>query len=238
MRDQGVTVLLSPTSWRRPSGSPTGSPCSGTVAWSRRHPAGIVARADPEQRFRFRPRSSSTTGCSRACPSPRIDGPVDSVGPSACPAVRRNASCPNGIVARDLRIDQATLDYAHLPADRRPRRHKPHVRTSISSGPTAVPRARPGCASPFQPAPSLPGVAECRPPGRSIGLDRHSGRRRPGVEQRQVVRLPLLREEAQPVAQDDREEQQISARRRGPAPAANAAGRRCHGPGARARVSP
>jgi len=42
---------------------------------------------------------------------------------------------------------------------------------------------------------SLPSVAERRPPSRSIRLDGHFGRRRSRLDQRQVVRLPLLGEQ-------------------------------------------
>src|SRR5882672_5274982 len=51
---------------------------------------------------------------------------------------------------------------------------------------------------------SLPCIAEGCPPGQAEGLDRHASRARDRVDQLQVVCLALLREEPQPVADDDR----------------------------------
>jgi len=57
-------------------------------------------------------------------------------------------------------------------------------------------------------APSA-GGPEGHAAGRSIGLYRHAGRRRPRLDQRQVVRLAALREEPKPVAHHDGAEQQV-----------------------------
>src|SRR5262245_22184250 len=53
------------------------------------------------------------------------------------------------------------------------------------------------------------GAREGRPPVRPIGLDHHAGRQRARLDQLQVVRLAVLREEPQPVADDDRRDPQV-----------------------------
>jgi hypothetical protein len=48
-------------------------------------------------------------------------------------------------------------------------------------------------------ASALAGTSEGRAPGRSIHLDRHPGWRGPRLDQGEVVRLPLIREQAHPL---------------------------------------
>ncbi len=62
------------------------------------------------------------------------------------------------------------------------------------------------CSRCLRPQPS---AAEPHSPGRSIGLERHAGRRRTRLDQRQVVRLAALREESKAVPHHDGVEPQV-----------------------------
>jgi len=81
-------------------------------------PAGIVARADPEQRIRFRPSVDLDDGLLDGLPEV---GSIERSGPTVLVTGRGDllsavtaVLARNGIVARDLRIDQATLDDAFI----------------------------------------------------------------------------------------------------------------------------
>jgi len=81
-------------------------------------PAGIVARADPEQRVRFRPSVELDDGLLAGLPEVRR---IERSGPTVVVTGRGDllsavtgVLARNGIVARDLRIDQATLDDAFI----------------------------------------------------------------------------------------------------------------------------
>jgi len=81
-------------------------------------PAGIVAQADPEQRVRFRPSTELDDGLLTGLPEVRR---VERMGPNVVVtgtgdllAAVTAVLARSGIVARDLRIDQATLDDAFI----------------------------------------------------------------------------------------------------------------------------
>jgi ABC-2 type transport system ATP-binding protein len=87
-------------------------------------PAGIVARADPEQRVRFRPSVELDDALLRGLPEVRSiarSGPnVIVTGTGDLLAAVTAVLARHGIVARDLRIDQASLDDAFIALTGRP----------------------------------------------------------------------------------------------------------------------
>jgi ABC-2 type transport system ATP-binding protein len=87
-------------------------------------PAGIVARADPEQRVRFRPSVELDDALLRGLPEVRSiarSGPnVIVTGTGDLLAAETSVLARHGIVARDLRIDQASLDDAFIALTGRP----------------------------------------------------------------------------------------------------------------------
>ena len=87
-------------------------------------PAGIVARADPEQRVRFRPSAELDDGLLTGLPEVRRverSGPhVVVTGTGDLLAAVTSVLARHGIVARDLRIDQASLDDAFIALTGRP----------------------------------------------------------------------------------------------------------------------
>ncbi len=92
-------------------------------------PAGIVARADPEQRVRFRPSVALDDGLLTGLPEVRR---IERSGPTVVVTGRGDLLAAvtavlarHGIVARDLRIDQATLDDAFIALTGRPPRPNP-----------------------------------------------------------------------------------------------------------------
>ncbi len=119
MRDQGVTVLLVTHLMEE------AERLADRVAVFRDGrvvaidtPAGIVARADPEQRVRFRPSVELDDGLLAGLPEVRR---IERSGPTVVVTGRGDLLAAvtavlarNGIVARDLRIDQATLDDAFI----------------------------------------------------------------------------------------------------------------------------
>jgi len=87
-------------------------------------PAGIVARADPEQRVRFRPSVALDDGLLSGLPEVRS---IERSGPTVVVTGRGDllsavtgVLARNGIVAKDLRIDQASLDDAFIALTGRP----------------------------------------------------------------------------------------------------------------------
>ncbi len=81
-------------------------------------PAGIIARTDPEQRLRFRPSVELDDRLLAGLPEVRR---IERAGPTVVVTGRGELLAAvtavfarNGIVARELRIDQATLDDAFL----------------------------------------------------------------------------------------------------------------------------
>jgi ABC-2 type transport system ATP-binding protein len=87
-------------------------------------PAGIVSRADPEQRVRFRPSVELDDGLLTSLPEVQR---VERTGPTVVVTGRgdllaavTSVLARHGIVARDLRVDQATLDDAFIALTGRP----------------------------------------------------------------------------------------------------------------------
>jgi ABC-2 type transport system ATP-binding protein len=87
-------------------------------------PAGIVSRADPEQRVRFRPSVELDDGLLTSLPEVQR---VERTGPTVVVTGRgdllaavTSVLARHGIVARDLRVDQVTLDDAFIALTGRP----------------------------------------------------------------------------------------------------------------------
>jgi ABC-2 type transport system ATP-binding protein len=87
-------------------------------------PAGIVARADPEQRVQFRPSipldPKLLTGLPEVRSLENIGDTVVVIGQGDLLAAVTAVLARNGIVARDLRIEQASLDDAFIALTGRP----------------------------------------------------------------------------------------------------------------------
>jgi len=87
-------------------------------------PAGIVARADPEQRVQFRPSSALDPQLLTGLPEVRslqtFGETVVVMGRGDLLSAVTSVLARNGIVARDLRIEQASLDDAFIALTGRP----------------------------------------------------------------------------------------------------------------------
>jgi ABC-2 type transport system ATP-binding protein len=125
MRDQGVTVILVTHLMEE------AERLADRVALFRDGrviavdtPAGIVARADPEQRIRFRPSIELDDGLLAGLPEvrriERTGTTVVVTGQGDLLAAVTAVLARHGIVARDLRIEQASLDDAFLALTSRP----------------------------------------------------------------------------------------------------------------------